>query len=156
MNKTGIQISEEMREKCAGILNQQLADLSDLISQTRYAHWNVRGSMFHPLHKLFEEIYASLDAIVDEVAERITTLGAEAKGTIRMAVAASSLPEFKKQKDAIGFVRELKERMAKYANATRENVDATAQLGDMATSDLLTELLRIVDKDLWLLEAHDA
>ena len=45
----------ETRAQVAAILNQSLADLSDLYSQTKQAHWNVRGRLFYSLHKLFDE-----------------------------------------------------------------------------------------------------
>ncbi len=55
-HKTAINIPAAARAKVVGLLNQQLANLSDLYSQTKQAHWNVRGQEFYQLHKLFDDL----------------------------------------------------------------------------------------------------
>jgi starvation-inducible DNA-binding protein len=62
--------------------------LFDLYSQTKQAHWNVKGEEFYQLHELFDEIAEELVKFMDMVAERATALGGEALGTVRMAAAA--------------------------------------------------------------------
>src|SRR6266699_5553522 len=58
-----------------GILNQKLADIIDLQTQLKQAHWNVKGPHFIGLHKLFDEINEEAEEWVDEIAERATALG---------------------------------------------------------------------------------
>src|SRR5262245_24639289 len=65
----------DVREKVVTILNQTLADLSDLYSQTKQAHWNVRGRQFYSLHKLFDELAETVEGHIDPLAERIPALG---------------------------------------------------------------------------------
>lgn len=143
------------RKKVAAILNQGLADMGDLYSQTKQAHWNVRGASFYALHKLFDDLAASVESHIDDTAERITALGALAKGTVRMAAAASALPEFPdEQPRELSYVDALVERYAAVAASVRKAIDATAALGDADTADLLTGLSRDLDKALWMLEAH--
>ena len=91
---TSIDIPAERRAKVIKILNQHLADSFDLQSQVKQAHWNVKGSDFWQLHKLFDEVAERASEWVDELAERVTALGGYATGTVRMAASASSLPEF--------------------------------------------------------------
>ena len=91
---TSIDIPAETRTKVNGILNQHLAVSFDLMSQVKQAHWNVKGSDFWQLHKLFDEVAARAAEWVDEFAERVTALGGYATGTVRMAATASTLPEF--------------------------------------------------------------
>jgi len=62
------------------LLNQLLADYANLISMTLEAHWNVRGSQFFTLHKLFEQLYEDLNGELDTLAERISILGGFALG----------------------------------------------------------------------------
>ena len=144
-----------VREKASAILNRVLADLSDLYSQTKQAHWNVRGASFYPLHKLFDDLAAGVGGHIDPTAERITALGGFAKGTLRQAAATSSLPEFPDaQPDALSYVTALADRYALAAASTRKAVDATADLGDADTADLLTQISRDLDKSLWMLESH--
>jgi starvation-inducible DNA-binding protein len=148
-------LSPKVRQKIAGLLNLQLAALLDLISHCRQAHWNVRGRAFYPLHKLFEELADLLDGHVDDTAERITALGANARGTLRMAAKASPLPDFPEVlDDDIEYVAALMERFAEASADTRKAVDEATTLSDAGTADLLTGLSRDLDKGLWLLEAH--
>jgi len=148
-------ISAGIREKASAILNQALANLSDLYSQTKQAHWNVRGASFYALHKLFDDLAASVESHIDGTAERVTALGGLAQGTVRMAAAASALPEFPdEQPDELSYVAALVERYATVAAATRKAIDETAALGDADTADLLTAVSRDLDKALWMLESH--
>lgn len=143
------------RATVAELLNSQLALLLDLHSHCLQAHWNVRGRAFFSLHKLFDEIADLVAEHLDETAERITTLGGDARGTVRMAAAASPLPDFPERlENDIEYVAALMERFALAAPAVRKAVDQAAGLGDAGTADLLTGVSRDIDKGLWLLEAH--
>ncbi len=76
-------------------------------------------------------------------------------GTARMAVAASILPEYPIDIiDGKDHIIALAERFAPYAKSLRQNIDASADLGDADTADLYTEVSRAIDKRLWFLEAH--
>lgn len=145
----------EVREKMMPLLNQELASLSDLYTQTKQAHWNVKGMQFMQLHELFDELAEALEDYVDTVAERVTSLGGYAMGTARMAAAASALPEF--PTDLVGsrpFVEALVQRFALVGASVRKGIDAAADAGDQDTADLFTEVSRGMDKHLWFLEAH--
>lgn len=153
--RTSIDISEKQRASIIDVLNRRLADAADLKTQTKYAHWNVKGMNFIALHELFDEIAGHVEAHIDLIAERVTALGGVATGTARQAVAASSIGEY--NLDAVSgeeHVAALSKQLAKFANAVREGIDATDKQGDKATSDLFTEIARQADKDLWFLEAH--
>lgn len=145
----------DIRTKVAALLNQTLADLSDLYSQTKQAHWNVRGKYFHTLHKLFDDLAAKVEEHIDPVAERITALGGVAHGTVREAAAATRLAEFVLDPaNDLAYVKVLLDRYALLATAVRDAVDASAGLGDAGTADLLTAVSRDLDQAVWFLEAH--
>src|SRR5262249_27498291 len=72
---TRIDPPADARAKLISLLNQQLADTFDLMSQTKFAHWNVKGPTFIALHKLFDKLAETLEGHVDEIAERATALG---------------------------------------------------------------------------------
>lgn len=153
--KTGIDLPEKARQQAVELLNARLADAIDLKTQTKYAHWNVKGMHFQPLHELFDLVAGHLEEHADLLAERATTLGGVAAGTARQVAAASSLEEFPFEAVAgEDCVRALVSRLAKYGAAIRAGIDAAAQFGDQTTADLFTEVSRAVDKDLWFLEAH--
>jgi starvation-inducible DNA-binding protein len=124
-------------------------------SQAKQAHWNVKGPDFWQLHKLFDDVAREAAEWADLCAERVTALGGFATGTIRMAAAASTLPEFPADiTDSMDYVRAVAERLAAFTNSARGAIDATDKLGDANTADLFTEISRCADKYLYFLEAH--
>jgi starvation-inducible DNA-binding protein len=152
---TRIDIAAEKRSQLAVLLNQSLAATSDLKSQAKQAHWNVKGTDFYQLHELFDEIAGELEEYIDMIAERVTALGGYATGTVRMAAASSILPEFPTDIiTGMEFVTALADRFALYAKHLRNAIDKSDELGDVDTSDLYTEVSRTIDKRLWFLEAH--
>jgi starvation-inducible DNA-binding protein len=155
MFSTHIDMEPEIREEMVGLLNQQLADTADLHSQTKQAHWNVKGAQFIALHELFDELAEELLGHIDTMAERATALGGEALGTVRMAAAASRLPEYPRDVfDSMPTVEALVQRYAHLAATTRQAIDTADAAGDMDTADLFTGVSRDLDKALWFLEAH--
>jgi len=152
---SGVDISFDRRTKINLVLNQQLADAVDLVSQVKQAHWNVKGPAFWQLHTLFDEVAERAEGWIDELAERITALGGYARGTVRMAAASSTLPELPTDiTDGMDYVAAVAERLATFANSAREAIEWAGKLGDADTADLFTEVSRSADKYLYFLEAH--
>jgi len=152
---TRIDLGKEVRAGMIELLNARLADVSDLHSQTKQAHWNVKGTHFIMLHELFDELAAELLAYADAIAERVTTLGGMALGTVRMAAAASSLSEFPADAfEGMAVVEALADRYAAFGAAVRAASDTADAAGDADTADLFTEVSCGIDKSLWFLEAH--
>ncbi len=155
MHKTKIDIPEENRAQLVEILNARLADASDLKSQAKQAHWNVKGMNFFQLHELFDAVATAVEAHVDLIAERITTLGGTAHGTVRSAAQRSSLSEYPHEiTDGPSHVDALSTALADFGRLVRRDIDETGNLGDQDTADLLTEISREIDKNLWFVEAH--
>ena len=152
---TRIDLPEDIRVQVIEILNQTLAATLDLKTQTKQAHWNVKGMDFYQLHELFDEMATELEEYVDMVAERITALGGVAKGTARIAAAESILTEYALDAvTGVEHVTALADRFGTYAKHVREAIDRTDTLKDADTADLYTEISRTIDKRLWFLEAH--
>ncbi|MGZ6546084.1 MAG: DNA starvation/stationary phase protection protein Dps [Actinomycetota bacterium] len=155
MHLTRNDIPLEQREQLVAVLNRQLGDTLDLYTQTKYAHWNVKGNDFIQLHLLFDELATHLIGFVDLIAERATALGGTARGTARMAAGASTLQEFPSDAlEGMAAVSALADRFGAYARSTRVAIDEAEKFGDTDTNDLFTEVSRQIDKDLWFLEAH--
>ena len=148
-------LSEDAREQLVELLNARLADTFDLYGQLKQAHWNVKGSDFIQLHELYDAIAADVLGYVDEIAERATSLGGLALGTVRMAGAVSTLDEYPLDatagKDTVEVVAD---RLAAYGAGVREAIDTAEELEDANTADLFTEVSRAIDKHLWFVEAH--
>jgi starvation-inducible DNA-binding protein len=152
---TSIDIPAESREKVIPVLNAQLADLADLQSQTKQAHWNVKGPNFIALHELFDKLAAELSDFADMTAERITALGGLAAGTVRQSAQNSRLNEMDLNNiEQIQVLKTLTEGFAQLASSTREAIRETEQAGDASSADLMTEISRGLDKSLYFLEAH--
>lgn len=153
--KTSIDLPEATRLQMIEMLNASLADISDLQTHAKYAHWNVKGLQFQSLHELFERIAFRLQHRTDEVAERITALGGVAQGTARQVASASGVPQY--DLDAVTgeeHLRALARRIASVSAKVRASAAAAHQLGDDASGDLMTEIVREGDQILWFLEAH--
>ena len=145
----------DARAKLIDRLNRQLADTHDVRTQTKHAHWNVKGPNFYQLHLLFDQLAGQLDEFSDEIAERAVQLGGVASGTARMVAANTRVPEFPGDTfDGQDVVAALADRYKVAAKAMRDAIDEADELGDKDTADLFTEVSRGVDKSLWFLEAH--
>jgi starvation-inducible DNA-binding protein len=152
---THIDLAAEKRTALIEMLNQHLADTFDLASQVKQAHWNVKGKDFYQLHLLFDVIAGEVFEFVDLIAERVTTLGGYATGTVRMSAEHSALAEYPTAAVAgMDHVKALVDRFGVYAGRIRQAIDDSDEIGDPTTADLYTEISRKVDERLWFLEAH--
>lgn len=150
-----VELPADDRKKLIALLNQHLADAFDLVSQTKQAHWNVKGPQFMQLHLFYDTLYEGIEVYVDEIAERITSLDGVALGTARLAAANSRLPEMPHGPlNSLESVDLLLSRYKALANSVREAIDTADELGDMATSDMFTGMVRDLDKWAWFLQAH--
>jgi starvation-inducible DNA-binding protein len=148
-------LPEDRRVQLVALLNERVAATADLHMQVKQAHWNVTGIHFQTLHELFDDVADAIHPFVDELAERVTALGGVAKGTVRMAAAASSLPEY--PLDAVGgeaHLTAVRDRLATYATDNLRAIDAADELDDDATEDLFTEIQREIDKLQYFVASH--
>jgi starvation-inducible DNA-binding protein len=153
--KTRIDIPEDKRHRLAGLLNQTLADTFDLYSQTKQAHWNVKGKDFYQLHLLYDELAEKLEDPMDTVAERVVLLGGYAYGTARMASESSRIAPFPGPGEGEpNFLETLADRWAQYAKFIREDNANADEIGDPGTVDLYDEIQHIADRGLWFIEGH--
>jgi starvation-inducible DNA-binding protein len=152
--RTHNDLPAEAREQMIDLLNQQLADTFDLFSQTKQAHWNVKGRDFYQLHELYDDLAGELIGFVDVIAERATALGGLASGTVRMAADNTRLDEYPMIVGSIESVQALAARYGTLAQSTRTAINTANDAGDLDTADLFTDVSRALDKALWFLEAH--
>ena len=155
MFKTKNDIPETTRVKVVELLNARLADCIDLQTQTKQAHWNVKGPNFIALHELFDKINEEVEDYVDDIAERVVQLGGVAEGTARIAAKRSSLSEYPANPtDGRSHVEALSSVLAAFGKSARKSINQADELGDLGTADLFTEISRGIDKWLWFVEAH--
>ncbi len=149
-------IDEKSREAVASLLNQHLASAIDLQLQAKQMHWNVKGSNFIGLHKLFDDVAEMMEGFVDDLAERAVQLWGSAEGGLGAVAETSQLAKTPSGpitgEQAVDF---LSDSLAKFGTLVREAIGEAEKHGDMDTADLYTEVSRGVDKQLWFVEAHN-
>ncbi len=155
MFETRNDIPATARKSTIELLNARLADAIDLSTQTKHAHWNVKGPSFIALHELFDKLAETVEDQIDTIAERVTALGGTARGTLATVSRATSLKPYPEEiSDGMAHVEALSAVVADFGRKVRAAIDESAKVGDADTSDLFTGVSRETDKNLWLLEAH--
>ncbi len=154
--KPDLGISQESLNEINDLLNQVLADGNVLYIKLRKFHWNLSGDNFMELHKLFEEQYDAVAEAIDEVAERISTLGGIAIGTTSEFAELSLLIENPgKIPSNQEMIKELVNDHETIVKALRKFVDDTEEkFGDKGTSDFLTALMQAHEKMAWKLRKY--
>ena len=155
LHPSKIDLPDDVRAAMIGLLNARLADAVDLSTQMKQAHWNVKGPNFIALHELFDRIHGAAMAHVDEIAERITTLGGTAAGTAAVASRNSILPAYPLDVHAgSDHIDAVTTALSEFGKNVRRAIEQAGDAGDADTEDLFVEVSRDIDKQLWLVEAH--
>ncbi|GBD03065.1 General stress protein 20U [bacterium HR19] len=142
----GLGIDRKKAEEIIRILSDILANEFVLYVKARNYHWNVVGMNFIELHKLFEKIYEELNEFVDDIAERIRTLGGHPPSTLKEFL------ELAKLKEHPGTYPDAK-TMIKNLLEDHEFIIKEVDKADIGTADLLTEILRSHEKTAWMLRS---
>jgi starvation-inducible DNA-binding protein len=135
-------------------LSTLLASSYALYLKTHNFHWNVTGPMFTTLHTMFEAQYTELALAIDEIAERIRSLGAFAPGSFTAFAALTKVQEETGRPEAKEMIRILVADQAALADAARAVIEAAEAVRDQATTDLATRRLDIHEKNAWMLRSH--
>ena len=155
LHKTNNDLKNNAKAASMVILEARLADSIDLGLVTKQAHWNIKGPQFIGIHLMLDKFREEQDEWTDSIAERIVQLGGTARGTVQEVDKRTNLPPYPTDIYAIAdHLKALIDRYAACANAIRKNIEDTDDAGDKDTADLLTEVSRGLDKQLWFLEAH--
>ncbi|MEM7443471.1 MAG: Dps family protein [Pseudomonadota bacterium] len=148
-----IGIPEANRKSTSEGLSRVLADTYTLYLKTHNFHWNVTGPMFNTLHLMFEQQYNELATAVDELAERIRSLGFPAPGSYGEYSRLSEIAIADGVPEAEEMIRQLVDGHETVARTARETF-ATAEEGDDESSaDLLTQRMQIHEKTAWMLRS---
>ncbi len=154
--KPNIGISPVNLKKVTDMLSAVLADSMMLYIKTRKFHWNVSGESFMEYHKLFEKHYTDIEENIDEIAERISKLGAMAIGTTKEFSTLSQLKETAgKNPTSIEMVKELLTDNETIVKSLRTNIDdCDDKLKDKGTADFLTGLMEQHETLAWTLRRY--
>lgn len=153
MSNIDIGIASQDRIDIAEGLKRLLADSYTLYLLTHNFHWNVTGPQFRELHLMFEEHYTELAVAVDDIAERIRTLGVVAPGTYKAFAALSSIEEVDEIPSAAEMVVILTRAHEQVVKTCRATLKLAQEGGDESTAALVSDRMRIHEKTAWMLRA---
>lgn len=148
-----IGISEQDRQAIAQGVGQLLADTYTLYLKTHNFHWNVVGPKFHDLHLMFEAQYTELSTAVDEVAERIRTLGYPAPGTYSQFAALTSIEETTGVPSADDMVAILTADNEAVVRTARRILPLAQEANDESTASLISDRMVVHEKTAWMLRS---
>ena len=134
-------------------LNKQVSTWSVLYAKLHNYHWYVKGNQFFTLHAKFEELYNESTLHMDEIAERVLTLGGEPTATLKQHLAESVVDEAKGKEKANEMVQTLVEDFDKTMKSLKKGMDLAAKDSDDMTEDLLNAIYQSVEKHQWMLNA---
>jgi starvation-inducible DNA-binding protein len=155
MYTSRLDLAEDIRKESIAHLQARLSDALDLEAQMKQAHWNVKGREFFQLHRLFDSIHGEVEAYVEILAERITALGGVVDGRIATTATDTGLDPYPLQvRDGEAHLKAVARALSQFGASVRQDVDATETLGDADTADVLIQVSRGTDKQLWFVEAH--
>jgi starvation-inducible DNA-binding protein len=153
--KVNIGISEKNRQAVAIALNQLLADEHILYNKTRNYHWSVEGPSFMEFHKLYEAQYTVLAESIDQIAERIRTIGHFAEGRLKEILKLTSLEEPEAPTDQAQQIEYLEADHETIITKLRKLItDFDEKYKDIGSSDFVTGLLKQHEKMAWMLRSY--
>jgi len=131
-------------------LNELLANYSIFYQNTRGYHWNIKGEKFFELHVKFEELYDDLVLKIDEIAERILTLGYTPKHNYSEYINNSKIKESNQVSDGIHAVENILNSFQKIIILQRELLLLAADAEDEGTNALMSDYIRMQEKLVWM------
>lgn len=152
LNKIGLDSTKtkELAEK----LNYLLANYSVFYQNTRGYHWNIKGDNFFVLHEKFEELYDDLVIKIDEVAERILTLGYTPEHQYTEYVKISEIPESAKVSDGIAAVHQILDAFEVTLKIQREILELSDDADDEGTNALMSDYISEQEKLVWMYSSY--
>ncbi|MEZ5059492.1 MAG: Dps family protein [Saprospiraceae bacterium] len=153
MDTNRIGLDKTKARELAGRLNKLLANYSVFYQNTRGYHWNIKGEKFFELHLKFEELYNDLLLKIDEVAERILTLGHTPEHSYSEYAKLSSIKESEKVSDGLIAVEQILDALKTIILLQREILALSAEVDDEGTNALMSDYIRMQEKLVWMYSA---
>ena len=151
--KNAIGLESNKAETLAKKLNQLLANYSFFYQNTRGYHWNIKGEKFFELHVKFEELYNNLLLKVDEIAERILTLGYSPEYKYSSYQKIAEIKESEKVTDGYDAVRNILDSFKVLISLQRELLALAADADDEGTNAMMSDYIREQEKLVWMYSA---
>ena len=153
-SKNTIGLDKGKSKDLAAKLNTLLANYSVFYQNSRGYHWHIKGDKFFELHIKFEELYNDLFLKIDEVAERILTLGFSPNHSFSEYKKVSTIKESEGPSDGKKSVKEILESFSIIIALQREILALSADIDDEGTNALMSDYIRAQEKLVWMYTAY--
>ena len=153
-NSNIIGLKETDCKKIAEKLNVLLANYSIFYQNTRGAHWNIKGNDFFTLHLKFEELYDGLILKIDEIAERILTLGYQPHHNFSDYQKLSTIQESKEVSNGNKCILNILESFKTIIDIQRDLLDITDKAKDEGTNAQMSGYITEQEKLVWMYNAY--
>ena len=154
MRKNRIGLDAAKAKVLGDKLNVLLSNLQVLYINTRGFHWNIKGDNFFELHIKFEELYTDLQLKIDEVAERILTLGHVPDHSYSDYLRHAKIKEVKNQVNGKDALKSVMDSLSILLDGEREILQLAAEANDEGTSALMSDYIRQQEKMVWMFCAY--
>lgn len=151
-NLIGLKKSEA--DNLAKHLNELLANYQLYYQNLRGFHWNIKGEQFFELHEKFEELYTEAQLSIDEIAERILTLGVTPLHSFTSYLETSKIKEHKGLSDGKSTVEATLDALQTIIAKERDIMEAAAEINDEGTATLISDYITKQEKVVWMLGAY--
>jgi starvation-inducible DNA-binding protein len=149
-----IGLNEQQSKQLASLLNEFLSNYQVFYMNARGYHWNIKGDKFFELHLKFEELYNDSLLKIDEIAERILTLGFTPVHTFSDYIQQSAIKEVRNVKDGRKAVSNILDSIKILLLTERKILDLSSQAGDEGTNALMSDYIRQQEKMVWMYSSY--
>ncbi len=149
-----IGLDQEGSKDLANQLSDLLANYSVFYQNTRGYHWNIQGQKFFELHVKFEELYNDLFMKIDEIAERILTLGHSPNHQFSSYLKESEIKETSELNDGLKAIESILNSFQTIIVKQRAILDKSGEIGDEGTNALMSDYIREQEKLVWMYSAY--
>lgn len=153
MTLNTIGLDAKKAKDLANDLNELLADFQVYYQNLRGIHWNIKGKRFFDLHIKFEELYTDANIKVDEIAERILTLGETPLHTFEDYNKVAKVKVGKNISQDEKAVELIVDSLSELLKIERMILDKAAETGDEGTNSMMSDFITEQEKTVWMMKA---
>lgn len=153
MTLNSIGLDTKKTESLANDLNHLLANFQLYYQNLRGIHWNIKGKAFFNLHEKFEELYTDANVKVDEIAERILTLGATPLHTFEDYTKAAKVPVGKNISNDDKAVQLIVDSLSELLKIERSILESAGDANDEGTNSMMSDFITEQEKTVWMMKA---
>jgi starvation-inducible DNA-binding protein len=153
MTLNSLGLNTEKAKVLAEDLNVLLANFQVYYQNLRGIHWNIKGKRFFDLHVKFEELYTDANIKVDEIAERILTLGATPLHTFDDYTNSAKVPVGKNISEDVKAVQLIVDSLSELLKIERSILEKSDDADDEGTNSMMSDFITEQEKTVWMMKA---